>query len=266
MKIAPYVRPLPSLSVRSAAPAAEAAPQDTPVNQERLVDNSLKLTTIPGATRNERQVADTIKSQLGEMGLKAEEDDAGKKIRGNTGNLLVNIPGNVEGAPTLMFASHMDTVPFAVGCKPIVDGDVIHTDGSTALGGDCRAGCAELLEATKEILENNLPHGPIQLVFSVGEEGGLLGARQFDESKAKADFIYALDGFHPSDIYMQGRHLLAVPEEPPTAEEVHRGHEAMAHAPVVPPSSLRLTPEEKKILDFTADSIQDSDGSRSFTA
>jgi di/tripeptidase len=243
----------------SSTPIRRQAPKqaDVPVNQERLLDTFLELVQIEGPTRDERKVADNIKARVEAMGLTATEDDAGAKIGGNTGNLLVNIPGNVEGAPTLFFASHMDTVPFAVGCKPIIEGDVIHTDGSTALGADCRAGCTELLEATQEILESNLPHGPIQLCFSVGEEGGLLGAYEFDKSKVKADFMYAVDGFQPHEIYVQGRHLLAVPGERPTEEQVHAGHHALAHPPVKPPITTKLTGEEKRILNFTADAMQD---------
>jgi di/tripeptidase len=249
---------LPRLATAQKRNLTQTPPQDVPVNEDRLVDTFLHLTTIPGPTGDERKVADDIKAQVASLGLSAVEDDAGPKVGGNTGNLLVNIPGNVAGAPTLMFASHMDTVPLAVGCKPIQDGDIIKTDGSTALGGDCRAGCSELLEATREILENNLPHGPIQLVFSVGEEGGLLGAQEFDKSKVEADFIYALDGFSPNEIYVQGRHLLAAPEQPLTAEQVQKGHQALAsHPPLKTPFGVALTAAEKKIMNFTADAMQD---------
>ena len=140
------------LPPQAAAPSpTPLTPQTPPINEDRLVDTFLHLTQIPGPTGNERKVADELKKQLGSLGLTVTEDDAAKKVHGNTGNLLVNIPGNVPGAPTLLFASHMDTVPLAVGCRPIREGDVIRTDGSTALCGDCRAGCSELLEATPKI-------------------------------------------------------------------------------------------------------------------
>lgn len=239
---------------RASADSSKSA--DVPVNQDRLLDTFMDLVTIAGPTRDERKVADNIKAKLADMGLQANEDDAGPKIEGNTGNLLVNIPGNVEGAPSLMFASHMDTVPLAVGCEPIRDGDIIKTDGSTALGADCRAGCTELLEATQEILENNLPHGPIQLMFSVGEEGGLLGAYEFDKSKIHSEYVYAVDGFAPNEIYVQGRHLMADGERP-TAEDIQAGHRAMQHLPINPPPFTQLTAEEKKILDFTGGAMQD---------
>lgn len=226
------------------------------VNQDRLVQTFLRLTQIPGQSTNERAVADAIKDEVALLGLEAVEDKAGEAIGGNSGNLLVNIPGNVEGAPSLLFASHMDTVPLAVGCKPIVKGDIIRTNGSTALGGDCRAGCSELLEATREILENNLPHGPIQLLFTVGEEKGLLGAYEFDASKSKSVYNFAVDAFEANEIYVQGNHLeLNSPR--PTAEEVCAGHQAMHTSPAVPRESLDLTPQEKNILDFTSGAMHD---------
>jgi len=91
------------------------------------------------------------------MGYAVREDDAGKKIGGNTGNLLVDVPAPVPDAPPLIFLCHMDTVQLAVGVKPVIDGDNIHTNGKTALGGDDRAGNAEILEVLRLIKEKNLP-------------------------------------------------------------------------------------------------------------
>lgn len=235
---------------------------DPPVNQERLVNDFLELVTVRGETKNERLIAEKIKSELAEMNLQAVEDDAGSKIGGNTGNLLVNIPGNVEGAPSLLFAAHMDTVPLAVGVKPQIKDGYITSDGTTALGGDNRAGVAEILEAVREIKEHNLPHGDLQLLFTVAEEGGLLGARALDPKVLTADYGFAVDVFEANQLYTQGRHLLIdgqqpIGEEHFTPEGVQAAKEAAKHAPVVPPEHLRLTEAEKKIFNFTTDAMQD---------
>lgn len=235
---------------------------DPPVNQDRLVNDFLELVVVRGETRNERLIAEKIKSELAEMNLEATEDDAGAKIGGNTGNLLVNIPGNVEGAPSLLFAAHMDTVPLAVGSKPQIKDGYITSDGTTALGGDNRAGVAEILEAVREIKEHNLPHGDLQLLFTVAEEGGLLGARALDPKVLTADYGFAVDVFEANQLYTQGRHLLVNGEEPIgeehfTPEGVQAAKEAARHAPVVPPEHLRLSEDEKKIMNLAADSMQD---------
>ena len=235
---------------------------DPPVNQDRLVNDFLELVTVRGETKNERLIAEKIKSELAEMGLQATEDDAGSKIGGNTGNLLVNIAGNMEGVPSLLFAAHMDTVPLAVGSKPVIEDGYINSDGTTALGGDNRAGVAEILEAVREIKEHNLPHGDLQLLFTVAEEGGLLGARAMDPKLLTADYGFAVDVFEANQLYTQGRHLLANGEEPIgeehfTPEGIQAAKEAARNAPVIPPEHLRLSEDEKKIMNLAADSMQD---------
>jgi tripeptide aminopeptidase len=79
-----------------------------------------------------------------------------------------------------LFSTHLDTVPLCSGAKPIREGDVIKTDGSTALGGDNRTGCAVLVAMVETILKNKLPHPPITLLFTVREESGLHGARELN--------------------------------------------------------------------------------------
>ncbi len=228
-----------------------------PVDEERLIDTFMRLVQVPGPTRDERKIADTIKQELKSMGLEAYEDEAGNRIGGNTGNLIVNIPGNVPGAPSLLFASHMDTVRLATGVKPQRDGDIIHSDGTTALGGDNRAGVSEILEAIREVQENDLPHGDIQLLFTVGEEGGLLGARAIDPKLLHADYAYVVDVFKANQIYTQGRHLLSIPDNPDlTPEGVEKAKKEAEHAPIVPPDRLKLTDKEKKILNFTAEAME----------
>lgn len=233
---------------------------DPPVNTERLVHDFLELVVVPGPTKNERQIAEKIKEELAELNLQATEDRAGERIGGNTGNLLVNIPGNVDGVPSLLFAAHMDTVPLAVGVKPVMEDGYIKSDGTTALGGDNRAGVAEILEAVREIKEHNLPHGDLQLLFTVGEEGGLLGAKALDPKVLTADYGFAVDVFEANQLYTQGRHLLINGEETKhdfSPEGVKRAKEAARNAPVVPPDHLRLTEDEKKIMGLATDAMED---------
>lgn len=239
------------------APPAKPPFEEPPVNEARLVDTFVKMVTTRGESRNERAVADTIKAELATMGLTAEEDDAGRKIGGNTGNLIVKVPGNTEGAPTLLFGAHMDTVPLAVGVKPVIQDGVIRSDGKTALGGDNRAGVSEILEAVRSIKEHNLPHGDIELLFSVGEELGLLGARALDSSKINPTYAFAVDVFKPNQVYVQGRGLFALPDREPTAEDVRRFKEEGPEAPLIPPDGIELSPKQREILDFTAKAMKD---------
>lgn len=233
-------------------------PLDPPVQRERLTQLFLRLTQIPGPTRQERKIADAIKAEVADIGFDGasiREDDAGRKIGGNAGNVIVDIPGNVPNAPPIIFCSHMDTVPLAVGCKPRLGADgIIRTDGTTALGGDNRAGCAEILEAMREIKESNLPHGPIQLVFTVAEEGGLLGSARLNPADLHGKYAFVMDVFKANQVYLQDGHLLGVPGDKP-----HDHTDRVASPPYpTPPSDIKLTDAEKEILGFTATAMSNA--------
>lgn len=97
-----------------------------------------------------------------------------------------------------MFEAHMDSVAPTTGTKVVRKDGVLYSDGTTTLGGDDKVGIAASLEAVKVILENKLPHGDIQLCFTIGEEIGSIGVRYMDPSWIKADIGYCLDeGFEP---------------------------------------------------------------------
>lgn len=63
------------------------------------------------------------------------------------------------------------------------------SDGTTALGGDNRTGCALLVTLVETLLKNDLPHPPITLLFKVREESGLHGARELDPANLSGAFI-----------------------------------------------------------------------------
>src|SRR5207244_12664223 len=96
-----------------------------------------------------------------------------------TGNLLVDLPGTAPG-PRLLFMTHLDTVPLCKGAVPLRQGNRIVAMGPTALGGDNRTGVAVLVTLAATLLDRDLPHPPLTLLFTVREESGLWGARFVD--------------------------------------------------------------------------------------
>ncbi len=138
------------------------------------------------------------------IGLEVYMDDAGEKVGSNSGNLIGKLRGNTDGE-TILFSAHMDTVSPGIGIKPIIKDGVIYSDGTTILGGDDKAGIAAILEAIEIIVENNIPHGDIEVVFSIFEEGGLFGAKNLDYTKLNAKVGFVLDsGGEPGQIIVQG--------------------------------------------------------------
>mgnify|MGYP000748644822 CR=1 FL=1 len=162
------------------------------VNTERLVKNFCEMVKTDSVSGNERQMADLIKRKLEEMGYKPEEDNAGEAIGGNAGNVIVKIPGNTD-APALLFMAHMDTVEPGRNKVPVINGDIITSDGTTVLGGDDLAGCACILEAINVLKEEKAIHGDVYAVFSIAEETGLYGAKALDISGIPAKYAFVLD-------------------------------------------------------------------------
>lgn len=163
------------------------------LNKERLIKEFTELVSVPCPSKDERQEAELIMRKLKELGIEAEMDDAGEKAGGTCGNVWAYIKGNCPQAPVLFFEAHMDSVAPTTGTKVVRKGGVLYSDGTTTLGGDDKVGIAAALEAVRAIKEDKLPHGDIQLCFTIGEEIGCLGVVHMDKAHIKADFGYCLD-------------------------------------------------------------------------
>ncbi len=153
-----------------------------PLDVKAAEAHLMRLLAVDGVTGHEAAIAQAVSDELQAVGVPASAirfDDAHKRIPlpTETGNLIVDLPGTKPG-PRLLFSTHLDTVPLCAGAKPIREGDRIVTDGSTALGGDNRTGCALLVTLVETLLKHKLPHPPITLLFTVREESGLHGARE----------------------------------------------------------------------------------------
>lgn len=72
----------------------------SPIDEERLFQEFIKLAEIASPSCKEREIADYLKNRLNELGLAVEEDDTASKIGGNTGNLFARLPGK-EGLEPL---------------------------------------------------------------------------------------------------------------------------------------------------------------------
>ena len=77
--------------------------------------------------------------------------------------------------------------------KEQVGKTLITTDGTTLLGGDDKAGVAEILCAAAEILKEGKPHGTVKIGFTPDEEIGE-GADHFDVAGFGCDYAYTVDG------------------------------------------------------------------------
>ena len=172
------------------------------INEERLKNTFIELVSVPCPSCDEKQEADLLVKKLQELGMEPKVDRAGEQCGGTTGNVWGFLKGDVPGALRLFFEAHMDSVAPTTGTNVIEKDGVLYSDGTTTLGGDDKSGVAAVLEAMQCIIENDLPHGDIQVCFTIGEETGSYGVRYMDKTMIQADAGYCMDcGGHPGAIF-----------------------------------------------------------------
>ena len=175
--------------------------------------------TFP-STDKQKVLLSYLKEELETIGLREVTMD-------EYGYVMATLPATkgYENVPTIGFISHVDTAPdmSGAGVKPhivenyngkdiLLGGDVwlrveefpelsffkghtlIHTDGTTLLGADDKAGVAEIVTAMEWLMAHpEMPHGKIRVGFTPDEEIGR-GVDYFDVKRFAADFAYTMDG------------------------------------------------------------------------
>lgn len=141
------------------------------------------------------------------------------------GYVYGTIPATAERGTTVGFIAHMDTyggvsgenihpqvienynggaialggsgLSLSPAAEPALLGHVgktlITTDGTTLLGGDDKAGVAEIMTMLEQVIKSGIPHGRIAVGFTPDEEIGA-GANGFDVKGFGCDFAYTVDG------------------------------------------------------------------------
>lgn len=181
------------------------------VNEQRLLNYFLDLVRIDSEAYQEREIADKLTADLKALGAEVVEDEAAEVIKpvlslpngSGAGNLIATFTGSVPSAQPILLCSHMDTVVPGKGVKPRVEDYIVRTDGTTILGGDDKSGIAVIMEAVKVIRERGIPVGDIEVVFTVCEEKGLLGAKALDVSRLRSRYGLVFDADEPGVLYTQ---------------------------------------------------------------
>ena len=172
---------------------------------------------------------DLLNTLVEEMKLLGLEDVSIDKY----GYAMGTIPATKgkEGAPVIGFLAHVDTAPDMSGenVRPRIiesyDGKdivlnnaltmkvadfpeltkfightLIHTDGTTLLGADDKAGIAEIMTAAEYLMAHpEIEHGKIRIGFTPDEEIGR-GVDFFDVKAFGADFAYTMDGGYEGEL------------------------------------------------------------------
>ena len=117
------------------------------------------------------------------------------------GNVRMRVPATPghENAPTVILQGHQDMVAekrpdvehdfMTDPIITVVDGDWVRAEGTT-LGADNGMGCASAMAV---LIDKDLVHGPIEALFTVDEEQGLIGANGLQPGFVTGDILLNLD-------------------------------------------------------------------------
>lgn len=117
------------------------------------------------------------------------------------GNVMMKVPGTPghENAPTVILQGHQDMVAEKLPevehdflndpIETVVDGEWVRTKGTT-LGADNGMGCAAAMAA---LIDPELVHGPLEALFTVDEEQGLIGANGLQKGFVTGKTLLNLD-------------------------------------------------------------------------
>lgn len=162
-----------------------------------LLNTLIELLKIDSPSRYERPVADYLIKYFKNIGLDIKEDDTAGKIDGNAGNLYLRIDGDYSSS-SIAFLAHMDTVGPTKGLEPIISDTHIHSNRDTILGADNCAGIALICELVRFLKKSEIKHCPLEVIFTVSEEIGLLGIKNIDYNNIKSKMAFVLDAGGPA--------------------------------------------------------------------
>ncbi len=159
-----------------------------------------EISKIPRCSGNEGQIRAYVKKEAEKYNFQTQTDKAG--------NLLVSIPPKNGGKSVVILQSHLDMVceknentlhdfskdPLKLKVIEIKGKQWITAEGTT-LGADNAAGMAYQLTLMKKIFSGELKFGSfgLDLLFTVKEEVGLIGAFQIEESLIRGNTLINLD-------------------------------------------------------------------------
>jgi tripeptide aminopeptidase len=199
------------------------------INRERLLATFVEFVQINAPSRKETPMARRVEAILTELGAEVRYDQAASAIGGEVGNLIARIDGGLA-RPALLFCAHLDTIEPTEELVLRHEGGAFTSDGTTILGADDRAGVAAIIEVVRTLNEQKTLHPPLELVFTVAEEVGLMGSMALDASGLTARM-----GFVPDATGAVGTVITRAPAQKHLKVTIHG---KAAHAGVSPEDGI----------------------------
>ena len=161
-----------------------------------------EITKVPRPSKHEEQIRDYLLDYAAKHSIEAKTDSVGNVVMKKPAT-----PGR-ENAPTVVLQAHMDMVAeknndvehdfLKDPIQTYIDGDWVKAKGTT-LGADNGIGMAAALAA---LTDEEIPHGPLEALFTVNEEIGLEGAENLGKDMISGKILINLDSEDDGEIFI----------------------------------------------------------------
>ena len=174
----------------------------TTLQPKAVFDCFAQINKIPRPSYKEQQMSAFLVDFGHKLGLETLQD--------SVGNVLIRKPATpgYENLKATVLQSHMDMVCEKVAgldfdftkdaIQTYVDGDWLRAKGTT-LGADDGIGVAMQMAILQD---DTIEHGPLECLFTVCEEEGLVGALGLEPGFMKADYLINLDSEDEGQIFI----------------------------------------------------------------
>ncbi|WP_380181888.1 beta-Ala-His dipeptidase [Kalamiella sp. sgz302252] len=172
------------------------------LSPQPLWDIFAKICSIPHPSYHEEELANYVLSWAGEQGFVTFRDEVG--------NILIRKPATpgLEHLKPVALQAHLDMVPQKNNdtahdftkdpIQPWVDGEWVKARGTT-LGADNGIGMASALAV---LADKTVEHGPLEVLLTMTEETGMVGAFGLQPGWLEADILINTDSEEEGEIYM----------------------------------------------------------------
>jgi dipeptidase D len=161
-----------------------------------------EITRIPHPSKKEKKITDFVVRFAKDHKLETAVD--------KVGNVVIRKPATkgMENRMGVILQGHLDMVPQKNSDKKhdfekdpietVIDGEWVRANGTT-LGSDNGIGVSAALAV---LISKEIPHGPLEALFTVDEETGMTGAFGIKKGFLRGDILMNLDSEDEGELYV----------------------------------------------------------------
>jgi dipeptidase D len=161
-----------------------------------------EITQIPRPSKKEKKIAEFVVKFAKDLNLETTVDKVGNVV------IRKKATKGMENRKGVILQAHLDMVPQKNSDKKhdfekdpietIIDGEWVKANGTT-LGSDNGIGVSAALAV---LASKDIPHGPLEVLFTIDEETGMTGAFGLKKGLLHGDILMNLDSEDEGELYV----------------------------------------------------------------